>query len=66
MTTECKHGPGGHRDPLVEAWEMRFSLTCRHLKLYPPSICSQLSYCRNDEARRLILGISEQMKTESQ
>jgi hypothetical protein len=61
MTTECKRGPGGWRDPVTEAWEMRFNMPDGMLRRHPyRGICQQLSYCRNDEARRLILSISEQ------
>jgi hypothetical protein len=61
MTTECKRGPGGHRDQIIEAWEMMLNLQPTLLRRHPyRGICEQLSHCRDDEARRLILGISEQ------
>ena len=54
-----KH-PGGHpTEPVRDAWAMRFGLrTAKQRALLTPSLCWQLCQCRDDEARRLILGLS--------
>ena len=62
---KAKMGPNGHRDPIVEAWEMYFNLPPYYFShQQTDAICTQLSQCKNDEARRLVLGISEQVNHE--
>jgi hypothetical protein len=55
-----KRGPGGYIDPVREAYMLRFGLDyrkpCRDL---PESLLEQLSLCRSDEARRILLGVSK-------
>ena len=60
MSEPGKH-PGGYPAETVrEAWAMRFGLTEKvKFLLLTPQICWQLGMCRSDEARRLILGVSE-------
>ena len=43
------------------AWLMRFGIKVTHRRLWgmTDKLMAQLSYCRSDEARRLILGIGE-------
>ncbi len=55
-----KRGPNGFNDPIRKAWVLRFSLTPCHARgdKLPDAMLHQLSLCKNDEARRLILGVS--------
>ncbi len=56
-----KPGPGGYSDPILEAWALRFGLdyhTSFVRRLLSERTCWQLSMCRDDEARRLLLGVS--------
>ena len=41
------------------AWALRFGLTRRMHYMLSARLCWQLCRCRSDEARRLILGVSE-------
>ena len=41
-----------------EAWSLRYELTDKKRYLITESFCNQLSCCKTDEARRLILGVS--------
>ena len=56
----AKKGPTGYPDPIREAWILRFDLAKWHINPYKLSdaLLFQLSQCKNDEARRLILGMS--------
>ena len=46
--------------PIVQAWRLRFGLTKSETPYnLTDRVCWQLSRCRSDEARRLILGVSE-------
>lgn len=59
-----KRGPNGYPDPIREAWVLRFGLSRRPDSSdadhgMPDTLCAQLSYCKSDEARRLILGVSK-------
>jgi hypothetical protein len=58
--TPAKH-PGGRPSCMVrEAWMLRFGLSYHHPDQWlPDNLLWQLIRCRNDEARRLILGKSE-------
>jgi hypothetical protein len=47
-------------DVVAAAWALRFGLNERAQYRLLDSEMAQLSSCRSDEARRLILGISEQ------
>ena len=52
--------PGPKQDLVREAWMLRFGLTYEHARReLSDSLIAQLSYCRSDECRRLILGISK-------
>ena len=57
----CKRGPGGYSDPIHEAYMLRFGLSKKYLRQeqLPDALCKQLSECRSDSARRLLLGVSE-------
>ncbi len=45
--------------PIREAWMLRFGLTyARPTREMAVQVLQQLSFCRSDEARRLLLGIS--------
>ncbi len=45
--------------PEREAWAMRFGLKQTHPpRLLPDDLCRQLCQCRDDAARRLLLGVS--------
>ena len=58
-----KRGPGGYPDPIHEAYMLRFGLSKKYLRSEQLSDeqCKQLSHCRSDEARRLLLGVSEKV-----
>ena len=51
---------GRKADPIREAWHLRFGIveSFRRSDRLTLALMLQLSQCRNDEARRLILGIS--------
>ena len=52
---------------ISEAWRLRFDLTERQMRLDSIGVerlLAQLSYCRSDEARRLILGTSQRTDSE--
>ena len=54
-----KHTGGRPVELIRLAWAMRFGLhTRRQRRMITPFLCWQLCQCRNDEARRLILGMS--------
>ena len=48
-------------DPIRQAWALRFGLNPLNLEQnrFPESLLWQLCRCRNDEARRLVLGVSK-------
>ena len=51
---------GHKRCPIWEVYMLRFgiSYTPKHVRRLSASVLEQLSLCRSDKARRLILGIS--------
>ncbi len=54
-------GPGRPIEPCRWAWILRLRLrnTLSRRRLLSDAFLSQLSYCRSDEARRIILGVSK-------
>ncbi len=45
---------------LREAWRTRFGITASHERdTFTEELLCQLSFCKDDSARRLILGVSE-------
>ena len=51
---------GRPADLVREAWAMRFNITTERMKRdLSWSLLAQLSFCKSDEARRIILGVSE-------
>jgi len=52
------------RNFIVQAWSQRFGLTKKQIAMMTDGDYWQLSQCRSDEARRLLLGISEQFPKE--
>lgn len=46
-------------DPIREAWKLRYGFSRRQAKRLVTSLLIQLSMCRSEEARRLILGVKE-------
>jgi hypothetical protein len=47
-------------DQIAEAWAMRYKKQLRrHTRLFTTDLCRQLSFCKTEEARRIILGISK-------
>jgi len=52
---------GRKRDEVRDAWIERFDLkTSTPRRRLPSRLLSQLSECKDDETRRILLGISEQ------
>jgi hypothetical protein len=49
------------RKPMLEcyAWALRFGVLLENPRKLTSSLCWQLCQCRSDEARRLILGVSQ-------
>jgi hypothetical protein len=49
------------RNMITQAWALRFGIpgSGNRYKILTPEVCCQLSQCKDDEARRLILGRSE-------
>jgi len=47
-------------DPIAEAWAMRYhkQMTYSRTRLFTSGLCRQLSFCKTEEARRIILGVS--------
>lgn len=49
-------------DRIGDAWALRFNLQVGRrenlMRWLTPELCWQLCRCRNDEARRLLLGVS--------
>jgi hypothetical protein len=45
------------RNFIVQAWSQRFGLTKKQIAMMTDGDYWQLSQCRSDEARRLILGV---------
>ena len=46
-------------EPIREAWALRFGLTKRQrITVLSAKKCEQLSMCKSDEARRILLGVS--------
>jgi hypothetical protein len=44
---------------IPEAWAMRYKKQLRNrTRLFTSDLCRQLSFCKTDEARRIILGVS--------
>jgi len=52
------------RNCVIAAWSQRFGLTTKQIALMTDEDYWQLCQCRSDEARRLILGVSEQFPPE--
>jgi hypothetical protein len=53
-----KPGPGGYSNPVREAWALRFGIHPTKLcVLLNDAMCKQLAGCKDDMARRLILGV---------
>jgi hypothetical protein len=53
-------GPGRPIEACRWAWMLRLGLRYKKpSRNLPDAILAQLSYCRSDEARRIILGISK-------
>ena len=50
-----------------EAYMLRFGIprTRKHVIWLTASVLEQVGRCKDDEARRIILGVSERMKEES-
>ena len=58
-----KHHTGGRPPDLQrEAWAERFGLSKESKYDMPDSLMAQLSFCRGDEQRRIILGISGRLE----
>jgi hypothetical protein len=54
------HTGGRKAEPVREAWAMRFNLTRKQrASLLDVKMCQQLCMCLSDEARRLLLGVSQ-------
>ena len=54
-----KHAGGRPAEPEREAWAMRFGLSWKkRINILTDRMIWQLSRCRSDEARRLLLGVS--------
>ena len=53
-----KHPVGHPAEPIRLAWSMRFGLTNKQRKRLTDAFCWQLCLCRDDAARRLLLGVS--------
>lgn len=54
-----KHTGGRKAEPVRDAWAIRFNLTRKQRAcLLNVRMCQQLSMCKSDEARRLLLGCS--------
>lgn len=63
-STYRKAGPsmnlgGRRRDLIREAWSLRYGLTRGQYHQLNTRFLNQLSMCRSEEARRLILGVKE-------
>ena len=52
------------RNCIIAAWSQRFGLTEKQSAMMTDEDYWQLSLCRTDECRRLLLGISEQFSKE--
>lgn len=48
---------GRPRNNIRKAWQLRYGLTDEQKRTITDYVCAQLSYCKSDEARRLILGV---------
>jgi hypothetical protein len=60
MYISPKHPVGHPAEPIREAWAMRFGLhTPKQRAKLTTFLCWQLCQCRDDEARRLLLGKSK-------
>lgn len=58
--TDFRRTPVGRpADEIRLAWTLRFSLTPRQSRDLNCLFMKQLSQCRSDEARRLLLGVGE-------
>ena len=46
-----------------DAWQLRFNISpCNPRRGFTDDLLCQLSHCKSDEARRLILGVSRKSK----
>lgn len=57
-----RNGNGINGRPCKEvrkAWQLRYGWTDKQASIITDEFCSQLSFCRSDEARRLIMGVSK-------
>ena len=54
-----KHPVGHPAEPVREAWAMRFGIKGKFQRLLTSAMCWQLCRCRDDSARRLLLGVSQ-------
>lgn len=51
--------PEGHpAEPVRLAWALRFGVKGNFQRLLTSAMCWQLCLCRNDVARRILLGVS--------
>jgi hypothetical protein len=54
-----KTGPQGYIEPIIEAWALRFGLTTpTERRVLKTDCCWQLCLCKDDAARRILLGVS--------
>jgi hypothetical protein len=52
--------PGVPKDLVRQAWSMRYEKQTTHpARWLSEAMMAQLSFCRSEEARRLLLGLSE-------
>lgn len=45
-------------DEVRKAWQLRYGWTEKQKNILSDNFCAQLSFCKSDEARRLIMGVS--------
>ena len=59
----AKKCPDFHPKRIREAWVLRFGLSEKYMRIefFTYEHCQQLTECRSDEARRLLLGVSEKV-----
>ena len=59
MTTHVSYGMT-FRNLTTEAWALRFGIDLSQPhRIFTDAFCWQLCRCRSDEARRLLLGVSQ-------
>lgn len=63
MTKPTGNPNGRPECPVRAAWTLRYGLGPKRRQELTQSFMAQLSFCKSDEARRLILGISEKGQT---